>query len=409
MSLSLKQEFENMLTKESRLAIELSADNAMIFGVDIYLIGGIVRDFIMHNKIKDIDIAVEGDAIEFAEFLSSKVRCRIIQIQENLKTAKIIFPSGVEIDFASTREEIYTGSGILPKAHNFGCNLKNDVKRRDFTINTLAIKLTDNKKYELVDYFGGYQDILNKKIKILHEKSFIDDPSRIIRALKFKERFDFEIDEKTYNLMLQYLKIPDKNMPLERIKSEVKQYFSIDKEDIYERFIESESYKLFCDNPVQVINKSRLNEIKTLNIPEKPDIRFIYFACLVINSDYTSLRFNLTAREIKIINQVREFLFCNTEKQDNLQIYKSYKDADNQAVLIYYLLSGDKNVIKFLSELKNTEILTTGKDLIELGFKPSKSFSDIFDLILKEKLDGKLKTKEEETEFIKNNIKKESE
>lgn len=407
MFLSLKNEFEKVLPEKVRKYIELSSNIAEDFGTNIYLIGGVVRDFVMHNQIKDIDIAVEGDAVDFAHFLSSKIDCSIVQTQENLRTAKIKFDSDIEIDFASTREEKYSKSGILPVAHNFGCKLSEDVKRRDFTINTLALKLTFDDKYTLIDYYGGYNDILNKKIKFLHQKSFIDDPSRIIRALKFKERFNFDLDSETYYFMQDYLKHPDCEMPLERIKSELKQYFTIEKSNLYSQIIKSNAYKLVSDNPIAELNENRLNEMLDLGIIKASEIWLIYFLHLLINSDFAVSRLNLTSFESKVLNQTRELLSIKLYEEDNLIIYKRYSNTENIASALFYLISGDRNVIKYHNELKEIKVFISGQDLINLGLTPSKYFSILFDELLRKKLEGSIRTKEEEIDYVINKIKKE--
>ena len=210
--------------------------------------------------------------------LENEINCEVVAIQENLRTAKVRFENNVEIDFASTREEIYTKSGVLPVAHNFGCTLEEDVKRRDFTINTLGLNLTGEDKFSLVDYFNGYSDIQNKKIRILHDKSFIDDPSRIIRALKFKVRFDFELEEQTSTLMQEYLNNVDKTMPLERIKGELKQYFSIQKNGLYEYLIRANAHKLISNNPVKEVDETLFQTEENLCL--------IYLILLILNSEY---------------------------------------------------------------------------------------------------------------------------
>ena len=152
MAVLLEKEFEEAITQECKEAIYIASDAALKSKISIFLIGGIVRDLIIGNEIKDIDIAVEGDAVEFAKILEEDFGCEILNIQENLRTSKVSFANGCVIDFASTREEKYIDSGILPVAYNFGCSLIQDIKRRDFTINTLALALTGKNKYSLVDY-----------------------------------------------------------------------------------------------------------------------------------------------------------------------------------------------------------------------------------------------------------------
>ncbi len=407
MRISLSENFNNSLSDEFRCAIDEAARIAEKKGYEIFLIGGIVRDLIMENPIKDIDIAVQGDAVRFAEVLDLETDCEILNIQENLRTAKVKFSNGVEIDFASTREEKYSESGRLPIAYNFGCDLECDIKRRDFTINTLALKLTGDEKYLLFDYCNGYEDIQNKKIRILHEKSFIDDPSRIIRALKFKERFDFELEENSAVLMQNYLQKVNEKMPLERVKSEFRQYFQIEKEGLYERLIQSNAYKLISDKPIISIDESKFVGLYSYDLFNKEDKWFIYVLLLIVNSDYALKRLNLTAFEKNVIKEVRELL---KKSQKNFEgryaIYNSFNKLSGLTLCVYYIISDNPAVTKFLEALRDIRVLISGKDLIDLGLIPSSYFNKIFDKVLKEKLEGKLVTKEDEIAFVKQFIKK---
>lgn len=407
--MKIKNEFDNFLSSEIKEAIQISADSAENYGVDIFLIGGIVRDLIMKNPIKDIDIAVQSDAIKYAEYLVQKTGCEIVSVQEKLKTAKVRFTSGIEIDFASTREESYLDSGVLPVAGNFGCDLAVDVKRRDFTINTLAIKLTGCDKYALIDYYNGYGDIINKQIKVLHDASFKDDPSRIIRALKFKKRFDFKLDEHTFNLMREYLQNVNLNMPLERIKNELRQYFSVKKDNLYKEIINSGAYKLISNNPVLEVDESRIKDILSFGLYDESEFWFLMICCLIINSDFPVERMNMTAFENKVIAETKELLEeKNIKINDNERIYKLYNSKIDLSIALFYILSGENSVIKFLTALKQIKVLITGKELIDMGFIPSAYFSELFDKVLKEKLKGKLKTKEDEIKFVQKFLKKQS-
>ena len=406
MVIFLKNEFENLVDIDFRDAVLMASSLAEKFGIDIFLIGGIVRDLIMNNQIKDVDIAVQADAVEFAQKLEGDFGCEILNIQENLRTAKVKFSNGVVIDFASTREEKYTESGVLPVAYNFGCDLEKDVRRRDFTINTLALKLTGEDKYSLVDYFNGYDDIQNKKIRILHEKSFIDDPSRIIRALKFKERFDFELELQTSNLMQEYLQNINDNMPLERIKGELRQYFEIKKDGLYEKIITSNAYKLVSDNPVLEFDENRLKDLYKYDLFNEEESWFIYIMLLIFNSNYATERLNMTSFEKKILKEVRD-LMKKKPINDKVAVYNLFKSQEDLSICVYYVVTANPWVKVFLEALRDIKILITGKDLIDLGFLPSPYFNKLFDVVLKEKLDGKLKTKEEEIAFLKKYIKEE--
>ncbi len=402
----LGNEFNLSANENYKLAVETAVNAAEKSDFKIFLIGGVVRDLILENKIKDIDIAVEGNAVDFSVILERDYNCKIINIQEKLKTAKVQFSNGSIIDFASTREEKYINSGVLPQGYNFGCSLENDVKRRDFTINTLALKLTGDNKFSLIDYCGGYQDILNKKIRILHDKSFIDDPSRIIRALKFKVRFNFELEQNTENLMKEYLNNINDKMPLERIKNELHQYFNIKKENLYDLIISTKAYKLISDKPILNFKEERLFSLKEFDLFNENEIWFIYITALIVNSDYAIKRLNITSSERKVITEVRELLNKDAKVKDNFQIYKMFNKLNNLSIASYYVISGNPAVIKFLKALKDIEVLITGDDLKEIGFIPSPYFNKLFESILKEKLNGKLNSKEEEINFVKKFLKK---
>ena len=394
-----QKEFESFISQDYKFAISEIAMIAELSGIKIYLIGGIVRDLILKTPVKDVDITVEGNAIEFCKNLEQKTDCKIIAVQENLRTAKVEFKSGVVIDFASTREEFYPEQGVLPVAKNFGCKLINDVKRRDFTINTLALELTGNEKFKLVDYFDGYSDIQNKKIKILHDKSFEDDASRIVRAIKFQMRLGFDIDEKTEKLMQNYLKNVNKTMPLERIKNELRQYFCISADNLYQNLTEKNVYKLISDNPIKNIDLSALEKIKQYF--DFSNLWFIYIALMIVNSDFENPRLNLTANEKKILREVKELQALYPLKDENFEIYSALIEKTELSPVIYYVITRDNAVLKFYSALKQIKVLITGKDLIDLGFIPSPYFTKLFETVLKEKLSGNLQTKREELEFVK--------
>jgi len=403
MTLNLKENIYNFLCCEYISAIEKASAAAINNGFKIYLIGGIVRDIILKNTIKDIDITVEGSAVEFAKILEKDFNCKILSIQDNLKTAKVLFDGKTEIDFASTREEKYSSKGALPFAYNFGCELKKDVKRRDFTINTLALNLFNKSElFNLIDYYNGLTDIKDKKIRVLHADSFYDDPSRIIRALKFKMRLNFDYDSFTSKLMDDYLNNITPDIPLERIKNELNQYFDINRNDLYEEIISTHAYKLVSNIPVFNFNYKNSEILLTKNILNINEIKDLYLPLLLFKGNYLNEKLNLTSIEKKIISELKE-LYSNypLDYNDNFKIYTSLKDKNKISVCAYYILTLDNAVLKFYNDLFDINVLISGKDLIDIGIQPSPLFSKILEEILKEKLSGNLKTKEEEINFVK--------
>ena len=207
---------------------------------NLYYVGGVVRDEILSIPSIDTDFCYEGNAITFAK----EKDLNIIKTNEAFGTVRVLIEKK-HIDIASTRTETYPKKGHLPKVENIGCSLKEDLIRRDFTINAMAKRTTDGK---FIDYFGGQEDIQNKKLKLLHEKSFVDDPTRIIRGLKFSVRFGFELEEKTRELQDEYLNNINYDMSYHRIRKELIETFNLNNSKAYDRFIEQGIYKLLGKN-----------------------------------------------------------------------------------------------------------------------------------------------------------------
>jgi len=164
----------------------------------IYLVGGAVRDLLLGRRIEDLDLVVEGDGIATAEILATKLGGRCHPHKPFL-TAVIILPDGHSIDVASARTEFYSAPAALP---NVALSLiRQDLYRRDFTINTLAISLNGEKFGNIIDFFGGRKDLEDRRIRVLHSLSFIDDPTRALRAIRYARRLDFEISRDTRHLI----------------------------------------------------------------------------------------------------------------------------------------------------------------------------------------------------------------
>ncbi len=171
--------------------------------ISVYIVGGIVRDILLRKKTFDLDISVEGDAIPLAKMLGRKWKSDVI-VHKKFGTAIVHHKKGGHVDFASTRKECYSRPGILPVVSRG--SLSEDLKRRDFTINAMAIAINHNSFGRLIDDVGGLKDLAERKIRILHAQSFVDDPTRILRAVRFEQRFHFCIERKTFLQMREVIK-----------------------------------------------------------------------------------------------------------------------------------------------------------------------------------------------------------
>lgn len=392
----------------------------------LFYIGGVVRDELLNKQSIDIDITYVGNAIEYCSKFGE-----VIQINPDFGTVRVKIPSSphreianfvpstgsghnvseelnnVIVDFASTRSETYPKKGHLPVVEKIGCSLKEDVLRRDFTINALAKSTTTG---EIVDYVGGLKDLKNKKLRVLHDNSFIDDPTRIIRGLKFAMRFNFELEEHTKKLQDEYLKNINYDMSYKRIKKELIETFNAPlsnitkeykKQRTFERFINEKIYKLVTPNDVEIpsINIEELVEKYCLdmdchvaNTPRNDEhIWLIYVGVLKDLS-----RLPLTKIEQKILDDVPQNIL-----NSDFELYKTFENAKIETILLYAILKDQKGAKHYLDNLRNIKISINGKDLQNLGISPSPQYQEIFDEVLKAKLQNPKMTKEDELKIAK--------
>lgn len=348
----------------------------------LYYVGGFVRDEILGISSFDIDFCYEGNAIEFAH----KNNLNIIKENPDFGTVRVLF-SNKEIDIASTRCETYPKLAHLPVVNNVGCSLKEDLKRRDFTINALAKNTVTS---EIIDYFNGLIDIENKKLKVLHDRSFIEDPSRIIRGLKFSVRFGFELDENTKKLQEDYLNNINYDQSYHRLKKELKETFNLNKYLAYEKFIEQNMYKLLGKN----IKPIGLSSVEYWIDKYKPEHKWLaYLGC------YDLSNFDLTNEEQSIIDGYNRIK--NVLPNSNHEIYCLFYDLPLETLILYAATVDNVVVEKFLNELKNIKININGADLIDLGFNQGMIFKEIFNALLKEKINNPTMTKDDEINWVK--------
>jgi len=186
------------LSLESVQLLELLGQKGDELGVAVHAVGGFVRDLLLDQPNLDLDITIEGDGIFFAESFGERYGCRV-RPHQTFGTAVVVFPDGRKLDVASTRLEYYDSPGVLPTVER--ASLRHDLYRRDFTINTLALCLNNSRFGTLVDFFGGQNDLKGKTVRVLHNLSFVEDPTRAFRAVRFEQRLNFQLDPHTEGLL----------------------------------------------------------------------------------------------------------------------------------------------------------------------------------------------------------------
>jgi len=159
-------------------------------GAKVYAVGGFVRDLLLRHENLDVDLVVEGDGIAFAEALGRRVAGRVTS-HRKFGTAVLTLPDGFKLDVATARTEYYEYPAALPTVEH--SSIRMDLYRRDFTINTLAVCLNPGRYGDLLDFFGGQRDLRDKTLRIIHNLSFVEDPTRILRAARFEVRLGFRL------------------------------------------------------------------------------------------------------------------------------------------------------------------------------------------------------------------------
>ena len=376
----------------------------------LYLVGGVVRDELLGIKSLDIDIVYEGSVIEDIETLRQSRKNVILNLFQKLYDINIqpektdievvrtnpdfgtvrVKLSEREVDIASTRTERYDRKGHLPQVEKIGCSLQEDVRRRDFTVNSLYKSLSTGK---IFDFTGGQEDLKNKKLRILHNKSFIDDPTRIIRALKFSHRFGFELEAETRKLRDEYLKNINYDMCYKRVKKELIETLGLNSDKLFAEFIKNGIYKLVTETDVELPDVPVEPLIKKY-APKSENIWLIYAGVLRELS-----RLELTRKEQKIFDDFKELEAL--ELKNNFEIYRAFEGKEIESVILYAVLKDEKTALHYLDDLKKIKIQTTGKDLEAAGFTPSPKYREIFDFLLQKKLENPLMTLEEEINSVK--------
>ena len=222
----------------------------------VFLVGGFVRDLLLDHprpvvQGPDMDIVIEGDAIQFAKHMQVRYGGRIVP-HSRFNTAKWLLNDAqhpiqmdvlleqldstgdasdlpAHLDFVSARTEFYTAPTVLPTVENG--SIKLDLHRRDFTINTLAICLNPDRWGELLDFYGGMNDLSRGVIRVLHSISFVDDPTRILRAVRYEQRFHFKIEPRTTELLRDAVPMLDR-VSGARIRHELERILQEDRPEL---------------------------------------------------------------------------------------------------------------------------------------------------------------------------------
>ncbi|GAB4390114.1 MAG: CBS domain-containing protein [Thermodesulfovibrionales bacterium] len=389
-----------------------------------YVVGGFVRDLIRGEKNLDIDIVIEGDGIVFARHLAQRLGARV-RPHERFGTAKVVL-EGLKFDVASARTEYYEFPAALPKVEM--SSIKKDLYRRDFTINTLAVKLNPRDFGQLVDFFGGLRDLKEKTIRVLHDLSFVEDPTRALRAVRFAERFGFRLSKHTERLLKSAVRMNlFERLSGARLLEELSLVFEeTEPVRVIKRL--SDYGLLGVMHPRLKLTEELQNVLSSLHetllwfslsfMEEKADRTAAFlmaFASVLNDEDRKGLldRLALSPRAkgaaLRGAYEAREVV-RKMPLRDPAAIYEALRGLGIESLLFAMSLTDDqekkKEVSRYLLELRKVRPLVDGHDLQEMGVAPGPAYSRILGEVLAEKLRGRLKSKEDEKRFVRQLVKR---
>jgi tRNA nucleotidyltransferase (CCA-adding enzyme) len=399
---------------------------AQDIGCEAFVVGGFVRDLFLYRKNEDLDIVIEGEGIAFAGEYAKLVGARI-HTHEKFGTAVIIFPDGFKIDVASARMEYYKFPAALPVVEM--SSIKLDMYRRDFTINTLAIQLNPDKFGTLIDFFAARKDIKEKIIRILHNLSFVEDPTRVFRAIRFEQRFEFTIGKLTAGLISNAVTMDFfRGLSGKRVFTELR--IIMEEKNPVAAITRLNDFDLLkVIHPSINLDKnfiSLLNSVKEvlswhdlLFLDESYKQWIVFFLVLInqCNAKRTGdicRRFELAPQYVKIFCIERfEADRCGTRLERNLSVSDSVlyrKLTGFRTELILYMMAAarqqavKKAISHFFTDLRRTGISLKGRDLKKMKLKPGPVYRQVLAAVLDAKLDRKLKTKKDEIDFARHYI-----
>jgi tRNA nucleotidyltransferase (CCA-adding enzyme) len=395
--------------------------------VKTYLVGGFVRDLLLRKPNFDIDIVVEGEGIRFAEQLAALLGGRV-KTHPKFGTAVVICSSGLKLDIATARIEYYAAPAALPEVEY--ASIRHDLSRRDFTINALAMILNKSDFGQVLDFFNGQRDLKDQAIRVLHNLSFIEDPTRAFRAVRFEQRLGFAIGGQTERLLKNA--VANKVVARvggRRILNELRQILGepqplpalarLDSLGLLPfispslRF-DAEAAKLFT------AAERALNWFELLYTGESYDPFLVGMLCLFENLPRRELRKTVVVLEMKqswqkLLSEevvlARKALAalaraCDATAQPPAsRIYRWLQPLSLESLIYLLALAGTDEIRRaissYVTRLRHQRIALDGHELTALGLTPGRHYSRILAGLLEARLDQKVLSREDEVEWIK--------
>lgn len=434
--LNLHKKMRALLPKQIMKLLKRIGKLAEDKGYSSFVVGGFIRDILLGVKNFDIDIVLEGNAVEFGSILARELGGTLV-VHKKFGTATLVmdWPKGLKrpklaspkfkIDLATARRERYEKPAALPTVEF--SSLKDDLSRRDFSINAMAVSLNRNTFGQLIDFFDGLKDLRSKRIRVLHEASFIDDPTRIFRAVRFEQRFSFKIDTYTEKLIRDAVRekmfrktenqrirdeiilILKEDSPLKALRrmKALHELRFIHKGIVLNKRIEEFFERCFDNYICYQENRSKKRNLDLyvmylMALTDKLDARGLSDLCdKFVFKRGDRIRVVSYKKNCKIVlNKLSAAKGLPPSK-----IYKILEPLSYETILVIAARANRtkvrKRISNFLGTYNKTRIKLRGDDLKECGIKEGPHFKKILGKLLYAKLDGKIKTKREEMVYLR--------
>ena len=380
------------------------AVQAVAEGFDgVYLVGGAVRDLLMDEPSFDVDIAVEGDGIAFGRALARALGGRVVP-HDRFGSAKVVY-DGERVDVATSRTEFYDYPGALPAVEQ--ASIRQDLYRRDFTINAMAISLKGEDFGRLVDFFGGLRDLEAGVVRVIHNLSFIDDPTRLFRAVRYENRYGFRMDAHTLGLARACVEMElVGELSSARLRDELQALLSEEQvADSLRRMadlgLDRAVHPHLTADEDSVALGGELDLLRERFAPETPAWR-LRLAALARRLTPDELydwfeRLKLRRRDadriadaVTVAPKLRE-LAATTDEPAALRALAEPHDPDGVLVALAGATEPARSRLEsYFDELRAVRLEISGGDLAELGLTESPRVGAVLDEILRRKLNGEL-------------------
>jgi tRNA nucleotidyltransferase (CCA-adding enzyme) len=406
--MNLARQIEEYLPQHLLKLVQDISGQAANLGQRAYLVGGLVRDLLLGCPSFDLDLVVEGDAVKLAQKAAETSQAKLLA-HHRFGTAKLRYEN-FTLDLATARKETYARPGALP-AVTPG-TLKDDLVRRDFSINAMAISLAPNDYGELVDPYQGKNDLEHHLIRILHPGSFTDDATRILRGVCYEQRFDFEFEAQTARLLKRDIPMLD-TISGDRIRHELEHIFE---EDRPELVIE----RLGTLGVLHRINPSlkgdgwiaeKFDEARRLKKPAQ--LPSLYFCLLVYSFSEDEIEQFFTRLNIpaKLSRAMRDTLRLKTSlpllDKPSLkpsEIYYLLREYEPLVIQANALATESTTIHRylqlFLTKLRYVKTSLDGDELKKLGISAGPKMGKVLQLLHRAKLDGEVRTRADEEQLV---------